>query len=65
MNALQNVRIKVGGIETPVDYAGLAGGYVGLYQFNFQMPSVPSGDQKVEIITDGQPLTQVLYMLVE
>ena len=65
LNALPNVRIKVGGIETPVDYAGLAGGYVGLYQFNFQMPSVPSGDQKVEIITDGQPLTQVLYMLVE
>jgi uncharacterized protein (TIGR03437 family) len=64
-NALPNLKIKIAGIEANVDYAGLANGYVGLYQFNFQLPSTPSGDAKFEIIVDGQPLKQTLYLPIE
>ncbi|MEO5926205.1 MAG: hypothetical protein ABIR70_20460 [Bryobacteraceae bacterium] len=65
VNALPDVKIRIAGIEAPVDYAGLASGYVGLYQFNFQVPSAPSGDAKFEITVEGQPLTQTLYLSIE
>jgi uncharacterized protein (TIGR03437 family) len=65
LNALPNVRIKVAGIDANVDYAGLASGYVGLYQFNFLVPSTPTGDAKFEITVDGQPLTQNLYLTIQ
>jgi uncharacterized protein (TIGR03437 family) len=43
----------------------LAAGYAGLYQFNFQLPSTPSGDAKIEITVNGEPLAQNLYITIE
>jgi uncharacterized protein (TIGR03437 family) len=65
LTALPNPRMKLHGIDITFDYAGLASGFVGLYQFNFIVPSAPSGDAKIEISVDGQPLTQALYMTLE
>jgi uncharacterized protein (TIGR03437 family) len=61
-NRLANARILVGGVEVSVEYAGLASGYVGLYQFNFVVPTAPAGDVKVEIFVDGEPLGQTVYL---
>jgi uncharacterized protein (TIGR03437 family) len=44
-NALQNtLRVTIGGVQANVTYAGFAPGYVGLYQFNVTVPSVPASD---------------------
>jgi uncharacterized protein (TIGR03437 family) len=41
-----------------VTYAGLAPGFVGLYQFNFVIPDVPDGDHQVNMTVAGAPLQQ-------
>jgi uncharacterized protein (TIGR03437 family) len=64
-NTLPVARLKISGIDTTLDYAGLASGFVGLYQFNFVVPSLPKGDQKIELTIDGIPLTQTLYLTIE
>ena len=65
ITALPNAKLKIAGSEAILEYAGLATTFVGLYQFNFILPSSPSGDAKLEITIDGQPLTQILYVAVE
>ncbi len=55
----------IAGVEAQTDYTGLAVGYVGLYQFNVRVPSVPSGDQRFEVTIDGKPMAQVLYITLE
>ena len=65
LNRLAHTQIRVGGVEASVEYAGLANGYVGLYQFNFVVPTAPGGDVKLEILVNGEPLTQTLYLPLE
>ena len=39
------MQISFGGVQGAVSFAGLTGGYLGLYQFNVKLPSnVPTGD---------------------
>ena len=64
-NALPPTRVRIGGQEAIVEFAGLANGYVGLYQFNVVVPSAPGGEVKFEIIVDGQPTSQALYFTIE
>jgi uncharacterized protein (TIGR03437 family) len=46
--------VTIGGVQANVLYAGLAPGFVGLYQVNVQMPAgVPSGNQPVVIAQAG------------
>lgn len=46
--------VTIGGVAAPVDYAGLAPGYVGLYQVNAHVPTVLSaGNQPVVITMNG------------
>jgi uncharacterized protein (TIGR03437 family) len=46
--------VSVGGVNAPVGYAGLAPGFVGLYQVNFTVPSgLPSGDQSLVMTVGG------------
>jgi uncharacterized protein (TIGR03437 family) len=48
-----------------VSYAGLAPGFVGLYQFNFVVPEVADGDQPVVIKLGGVALPQTLFLTVK
>jgi uncharacterized protein (TIGR03437 family) len=53
-NALQsNLRITFGGVAANVTYAGLAPGYVGLYQFNVVVPNVAASDTVPVVFTLG------------
>jgi len=48
-------RVTIGGIAASVEYAGLAPGYVGLWQVNVRVPSnAPTGEQPVALETWGQ-----------
>jgi uncharacterized protein (TIGR03437 family) len=37
-------RVTIGGVAATVSFSGLAGGYLGLYQFNVVVPNVPAND---------------------
>jgi uncharacterized protein (TIGR03437 family) len=59
---LPNVRVTLGGVPVTVEYAGLAPGIVGLYQFNLLMPEGVTGDQPLEMTVDGVTVRQRLYL---
>jgi hypothetical protein len=42
--ALPNAQVRVGGVAALLEYAGLTGGLVGLYQFNLVVPAGVTGD---------------------
>jgi uncharacterized protein (TIGR03437 family) len=59
------VQFFFGDLSARVDYAGLAPGYVGLYQFNVVVPSgTPSGDVPLRIVSGTDPIQQSLYLTV-
>lgn len=45
--------VTIGGVTATVAYAGLAPGYVGLYQINVVMPGVANGYQEVIVTVEG------------
>jgi adhesin/invasin len=50
----QPVAASIGGVPAPVTFAGLAPGYVGVYQVNIQVPvGVPSGTREIVISNAG------------
>jgi uncharacterized protein (TIGR03437 family) len=55
------VTVTVGGVGAYVSFAGLAPGWVGLYQVNVQVPTnVPAGDAiPVALSVDGVGSNQV------
>jgi uncharacterized protein (TIGR03437 family) len=61
-NTLINpVTVMFGNAQAEVEYAGLAPGYVGLYQFNVKVPSVSGGDWPLTVSVGGQTLSQAMY----
>jgi uncharacterized protein (TIGR03437 family) len=61
-NTLTNpVTILFGDTQAEVEYAGLAPGYVGLYQFNVKVPNVPADDWLLTIQAGGRTLAQTIY----
>jgi hypothetical protein len=49
-----------------VTYAGLAGGFVGLYEFFFTVPSnLPNGDSQIFVVQNGITVPQILYLAVQ
>ncbi len=66
VNALNNpVTFSIGSLNAPIIYAGLAGNFVGLYEFYITIPSgLPSGDSQVTVTQNGVALTQTLYLTV-
>ena len=65
-NALVNsFQLKIGNQLATVQYAGLAPGFVGLYQFNVVVPNVAVSDKvAVTFSLGGVAGTQVLYLSV-
>jgi uncharacterized protein (TIGR03437 family) len=61
-NSLPNVVVKLGDVAATVEYAGLAVGSVGLYQFNIVVPTGVTGDAQLTVAVDGVSLTQALYL---
>jgi uncharacterized protein (TIGR03437 family) len=58
-------QISIGGTQATVSYAGLAPGYVGLYQFNVVVPGVPANDlTPVAFTLGGVAGTQTLYTAI-
>ena len=43
----------------------LAPGFVGLYQFQVKVPNVGPGDHRIELVLDGRPTAQELYITTE
>lgn len=59
---LPNVEVSFGNIPAKVDFAGLAAGFVGLYQLNVVVPSGTVGDQRLSVKIDGIPSLQTLWI---
>jgi uncharacterized protein (TIGR03437 family) len=57
--------VTIGGANALVDYAGLAPGFVGLYQINARVPSgLPAGNQAV-VITMGGTQSSIALLPVQ
>jgi uncharacterized protein (TIGR03437 family) len=54
--------VTIGGVNATVGYAGQAGGFLGLDQFNIVIPPGLSGDALLSVFVNGVPVQQVLYL---
>jgi uncharacterized protein (TIGR03437 family) len=59
--------VASGGARTPVtlEYQGLAGNFVGLYQFNLVIPDVPNGNYRLAISVGGVAVPQEVFVAVQ
>jgi uncharacterized protein (TIGR03437 family) len=57
-------QVKIGGVEAKVPFAGMLAGTIGLYQLNVVIPTVPVGDQSIELIVDSVSNAQNLLITV-
>jgi uncharacterized protein (TIGR03437 family) len=57
-------RLRIGGQQASVSFAGIVGGTIGLYQFNVVIPNVPAGDQPIDLDIDGIPNAQNLVITI-
>lgn len=59
-----SVTVQIGGVTATVQYAGIAPGFVGLYQINVVMPAAAAGDQALAVSLNGTPVAQNLFLAV-
>ena len=60
------VTVRIGGIDATVSFAGVVPPFVGLYQFNIVVPpDAPTGDLSFEMVQNGQPIPQTLFLPVQ
>lgn len=65
-NASGNVTVTIGGQNAPVSFAGLAPGFVGLYQVNAQVPSsVTPGNAVAVVVTVNGTASNTVTMAVQ
>jgi uncharacterized protein (TIGR03437 family) len=66
-NALVNpVTISFGTTQASLAYAGLAGGFVGLYEFYINVPSgLANGDYQINVTQNGTTVPQTMYLTVQ
>ena len=61
-----DLQVTIGGLPATVQYAGLAVGYVGLYQLNITVPNVPASDlAPLRFTLGGVSGSQTLYIAVQ
>jgi uncharacterized protein (TIGR03437 family) len=59
------LQVSIGGTPATVSFAGLTGGYLGLYQFNVVIPNVAAGDAvPLTFSLDGSAGTQQLLIAI-
>jgi uncharacterized protein (TIGR03437 family) len=65
-NALVNpVTISFGSTPATLAYAGLAGNFVGLYEFYITVPSgLANGDYQINVTQQGTTVPQTMYLTV-
>ncbi len=63
--SIPGIQINFGNQPATLSYAGLAPGVVGLYQFNMTVPSVPDGDNQINVRVGGIAVPQTLYLTVQ
>jgi uncharacterized protein (TIGR03437 family) len=59
------VSVQFGTTSAMLIYQGLSPGYVGLYQFNIVVPTVPDGDYQINVSQNGTALPQTFYLTVQ
>jgi len=59
------VEFAFGETNGEVIYAGLAGGLVGVYQFNVRVPADAVGDLALKVSVNGQPIDQNLFIATQ
>ncbi len=59
------VEFTFGETKGEVIYAGLAGGLVGVYQFNVRVPADAVGEMALQVTANGQPTGQELFIAVQ
>lgn len=64
-NALPNVILMAGNTTLQTNYAGLAGGFIGLYQFNVVVPDIPNGNYPLTGSIGGVPLPSGLFISIQ
>lgn len=64
-NTLVNpVAISFGSTNAAIVYQGLAGGFVGLYEFYFTVPNVANGDYQINVTQNGTAVPQTMSLTV-
>jgi uncharacterized protein (TIGR03437 family) len=63
-NIRGNVAVQFGTTPATIQYAGLAPGFVGLYQLNVTVPNLPAGDYPLNVTNNGTPVAQNLFLTV-
>jgi uncharacterized protein (TIGR03437 family) len=62
---IDNAAVTIGGVPAPVGFAGLAPGFVGLYQVNVQVPQgVAAGDAVPVVLSTGATVSNVVTISV-
>src|ERR1041385_8173918 len=63
-NSIPNLTIQFGQTPAATTYAGLAPGFVGLYQFNITVPDVADGDYQIHVALGGVAVQQTMFLTV-
>jgi len=64
-NALVDpITVSFGSTPATLTYSGLAGNFVGLYEFYITVPNVANGDYQINVTQSGSKLPQTMYLTV-
>jgi len=65
-NALINpITVSFGPTPATHSYSGLAGSFVGLYEFYITVPSLANGDYQINVMQSGTVVPQTMYLTVQ
>jgi uncharacterized protein (TIGR03437 family) len=64
-NALVDpIIVSFGTTPATLSYSGLAGSFVGLYEFYITVPNVANGDYQIKVTQNGSTVPQTMYLTV-